>query len=382
MAAQKKSLVVVLREAEACFFAVTETEAQLVQSVPTILVSKTLRTFSSRRRDLREVFLVIDDVPAYHSLLTEVPRTKEELAQVWDCAGPFAYRELRRENKYLYIGYSYTPALLQKYIALFKKTGVMCKGIIPADFLYQGGPLQLVHANHHLRIRLFDGQGGVYSSLLLSAATAAQDTARIGQYALREKIILPVALQTMTELYPPEILLQRFYELVQPSVVLYSQEKQQQTVRIRLTTLQKTLLVFVTLLALFVAGTFTWSAYRIAQVRRHIRQLKQQAAAVAPQAARLQELETKTAWLKQRGPSVSPELAQVLTVIRQSQGTLTEMSYVAERKLLSVVILDTADRRNDVIKACQQSKYFSAVNLIYIRPQGRFLEYKLILTVR
>lgn len=382
MPTQKKSLVVVLREPDALFFIVTENFAQRVQAVPLALISRTLRMFAIRQRDVRDVYLIIDDIPVYHFLITDVQRQKEELAQVWDCSEFLAYREIRRENKYVYMGYSYGQAVLQKHIAIFKKTGLSCKGIIPADFLYAGPPVYIVQSNHRLRVRLFDGQGGIFATTLLKVPNDQREVQQIAQYAVREKILLPGVLNMTKTVYDPETLFPKFHERLLPSIILYTQESQRLHTKLRLSTSQKTILVFITLVSALAALMFAWSGYKIATIRNDIRFIQHQAAQLLPQANRLRELEVKTLWLKRLGPKASPEVAQLLGFVRQSKGILSELIYVAERKLISVVILDTQDRRNEVIKSCQQSKYYSAVNLIYIRPQGRYLEYKLILTVR
>lgn len=382
MPTQKKSLVVILRDSDALFFVVNETDFNQIQLIPLALLSRALRTFALRHRAIRDVYLIIDDIPVYHSLLTEVQRQKDELLQLWNCEGPLAYRELRRDNKYLYMGYSYTPIILQKYINILKKTGLSCQGIIPADFLYQGGPLQIVQSNHRLRMRLFDGQGGIFAALLLRATTDQRDVAQIGQYAVREKILLPEAMQETTELYVPELMVQNFYERLQPSIILYTQGAQHPHTPLRLNTLQKTILVFIAVLLIFIAMVFIWSGYKMAKIRHDILFIKRQTEQLLPQVKKLRDLEVKTLWLKRLGPKVNPELVQLFGFIHQSQGLISELTYVPERKLLSVVVLDSTDGRNAVLKSCQRSPYFSAVNLIYIRPQGRYLEYKLILTVR
>ena len=380
--ARKTLYIVYQNQTVTCLVKSTDALASLAtqECIPGLL-PRTLRVLQQRFKDLKECIVVIDDLPQYHSLITEDVKTKEDLLQLWDLEGKLlAYTCTERQGQRVYCGYSYAQAIIQPYLAILKKQGLLCRGIVPLDFLYHGEPLIVVQeADPQLRVRVFDGRAGIYTAMLFRSKQELIAVAHVLQYALREQLIAAIPTQQATTLPAPVELLTTE---IQPTTLLYVQESQHLIGARRWSSKQKTALLFVAMVLAVVAIMGILIAVQIGALQKEIAGLRHQAYLLQSRVMSLRIREKNTLWLRHLTRPAAPEVVAVLQYMRAQHSVITELVYIPEKKLLSVVALDSGEGRNAVIKACKHDPAFSAVNLIYIRPQGKYLEYKLIVTVR
>ncbi len=346
--------------------------------------ARVIKTLIQRYRLPREIFLLLESDAQYYRFFSDTPRNKKDIAAQLNLKETdlWGYNEYAGEQ-YLYHVLNYKQETLNFYLQSLKKQEIVCKAIVPIDFLVLQNGQQgtfVTHSGDDIFFKIFDGQGSYYVKKFRNENQFLQHCQKILMYLKREKIV-----------QLPDYLPERFKECELNSFILdfprcytetwsvYSEKKAvTKGPKIILKTQHKAVLGFLLVICAILAFTCLYECWQVCKLKNDIGQYQKKINVLAGQATRLREQEEDTRYFRLLNSRYDP-LVRLTSLARTNRIEVTNLLQVDRQKPIALIGTGQLFDRDKFIKDLQKLKEFRSVTLIYANFRGLLVEFKLIL---